>query len=279
MADPTTDQKDELRARTTFACEIVSVTSKDDFTIAYSDCGLRLVIDDVTYEPYPPLTLSRYSLHEGLTEQDSSQLVTAFDPDNFTEADVRSGRWTGARLYTAFVVNYLDLSLGVVAEKKWFLGKWGIVGEQVTFELLSLSQPLQQTIGNDTSATDRRRTLAETGIDLAPHTHDAAVTVLTDRRRFTVDDVRADHYYRYGLATWTSGDNAGLSMEIKDNVGGAIELMLPMRSAIRVGDDVTLVRGYDGTRDAAKAIDPDLVVSFDGEPDIQPLTAVLKYPE
>jgi hypothetical protein len=116
---------------------------------------------------------------------------------------------------------------------------------------------------------------------MTAHTHATVVTMVTpgDRRNFTVADVRADHYYKYGLATWTSGGNANIPMEIKDSTGGAIELDLPMRSDISVGDTVTLVRGYDGTRDSAKAIDTDLVLTTDSEPDIQPLIAMIKYPE
>ncbi len=57
-------------------------------------------------------------------------------------------------------------------------------------------------------------------------------------------------------------------MEIKGNVGGAIELQLPMRSTVVVGDAVTLIKGYDGTREAAKLLGEVVVENMKAEMDI-----------
>jgi hypothetical protein len=67
-------------------------------------------------------------------------------------------------------------------------------------------------------------------------------------------------------------------MEIKGNVGNAIELQLPMMHTIVIGDTLNLIAGYDGTRDQARdkfaAMD-----AFQGEPDLPGLKGIIEYPE
>lgn len=52
-------------------------------------------------------------------------------------------------------------------------------------------------------------------------------------------------YFAYGLLTWTSGANAGYSMEVKKSSVGAIELALPMPYPIQPGDTYRVTAGCD----------------------------------
>jgi len=272
---PTTAQKEALASNVTWCCEIFKMVAADGATLAVAQHTRSLTIDSVTYKA-GPFEVEQVESKLGL-EPDTSRLTGVFD-DTISEADVRGGRWRGARIYMAVVVDYRDLTLGVVAERNGFAGRVTINNRRFAIEFLSLSQLLSQELGALTTPLDRRRRLDGLGIDIAAHTHATTVTGVTDRRTFTVADVQADDYYRYGLALFTSGANNGLEMEIKNNVGGVITLQLPMRSAIVSGVGVTLIRGYDGTRDAAKLLGSAAVEGFDGEPDLPGMSAVLTYP-
>jgi len=96
---------------------------------------------------------------------------------------------------------------------------------------------------------------------------------------FTVNGTaQANDYFSYGRAEFTSGANSGLKMEIKSNVGNAIKLQLPMRSTIAIGNTVTLIAGYDGTREQARD-KFGAAAAFNGEPDLPFLRGIISYPE
>ncbi|HZT61014.1 MAG TPA: DUF2163 domain-containing protein [Pyrinomonadaceae bacterium] len=274
----TATQKDLLKSNCTFVCQIWKMTTKDGLTVAFCSHTRKLIVGSVTYLPASPFDPARVSAKVGL-KPDSAETVGVLD-DVVTEADIQGGRWSGARIYTAFVVDYRDTSQGVVAERNGFVGKISIRGEQYTFEFLSLSQALSQQIGEVTSPTDRNRKPEDLGVSMAAFTFAATVTSVTDRSTFAVglSPAKADHYFQYGRAEWQTGANAGLKMEVKDNTGNAITLTLPMRSNIATGDTLYLIAGYDGSREAARDKFA-AAINFNGEPDLPGMNKVLKYPD
>lgn len=57
----------------------------------------------------------------------------------------------------------------------------------------------------------------------------------------------ADDYWRKGRAVWLSGHNAGLTMEVWQNVADEVTLFMPMPGDIQVGDTLNLIAGDDKT--------------------------------
>ncbi len=75
----------------------------------------------------------------------------------------------------------------------------------------------------------------------------------------------ASSVFDYGKVTFTSGENNGLSMEVKTYVLGTLVLQLPMPYAIEAGDTYSLVQGCD--RSFVTCRDRhDNVINFRGEP-------------
>lgn len=271
-----------LASNVTFLAELWRMTAPDGTVAAYAAHTRDLTYDSVLYKA-APVEPTRPTRKIGV-EPDGAELFGVFD-SIVTEAGLVGGKWKKARIQKD-IVNYTDLTMGSALIQKGFAGEFSIRNGTFRVEYRSLSSLLQQRIGDLTSPLDRRRTLAETGISLAAHTHATTVQSFTDRRKFKVSYVQpSSDYFKYGLATFTSGANNGLKMEIKSSTtadGGTrteIELQLPMPSAIAVTDGVSLVRGYDGTRAGAKLIDTALVTSMEAEPDLPGLNSILTYPE
>jgi uncharacterized phage protein (TIGR02218 family) len=67
------------------------------------------------------------------------------------------------------------------------------------------------------------------------------------RRRFFTDSSRteADNYFQLGRLTWTTGENAGLSVDVKLYAAGTFTLEQPMQYDIEIGDQYTVVPGCD----------------------------------
>ena len=72
-------------------------------------------------------------------------------------------------------------------------------------------------------------------------------------------------YFDFGLITFTSGNNAGLKMEVRSYVPGQITLQLPMSYACQVGDAYTMHAGCDKSESTCHDRFSN-VVNFRGEP-------------
>ncbi|HUC76735.1 MAG TPA: DUF2163 domain-containing protein [Vicinamibacterales bacterium] len=72
-------------------------------------------------------------------------------------------------------------------------------------------------------------------------------------------------YFDFGLMTFTSGNNAGLSMEVRSYVPGQWMLFMPMPYLVQVGDAYTMVAGCDKSVTTCHDRFSN-VVNFRGEP-------------
>lgn len=245
-------------------------------TAAYAAHTRNLTFSSVSYLA-APVEPTRFTQTLGVAKANHTELFGVFD-DIVTEENLQGGKWKNAKI-TFEYVNYLDLTMGSVGRMRGQAGKVSINNGTFTVELRSLSDLLSQEIGQLTSPIDRRRRLEDLEINTAAFIFARTVTAFTDRRNFTVGGAaQVNDYFQYGRVVWATGANAGLQMEIKANVGNVIELQLPMRSVIAIGDTCSLYAGYDGTREQARD-KFSAMVGFDGEPDLPGLKVTMKYPE
>ncbi len=102
------------------------------------------------------------------------------------------------------------------------------------------------------------------------------ITSLTDREKFKDSSrTEANDYYNFGLFTFTTGNNAGLSMEIKGFTATEFVTSLPFPFDIEVGDKYKAYAGCDKTRDTCRDTFSN-VINFRGEPDIPGIDAISK---
>lgn len=267
---------DVLASNVTFLCPIWKMVATDGTVAAYAAHTRTLTYASVVYTA-APVEPTRFNQSVGVLKANGVELFGVFD-EIITEEDVQGGRWKNAPI-TFEYVNYLDLTMGSVGIMKGQAGKFTINNGTYTVEFRSQSDLLNQEIGAYTSPMDRNRKPEDLGVTIGTFTFARTVTAFTDRMNFTVGGTaKANDYFAYGRAVWTAGANNGLEMEIKANVGNAIELQLPMRSAIAIGNTVNLIAGYDGSREQARdkfaAMD-----MFDGEPDLPGIKGIIRYPE
>lgn len=151
----------------------------------------------------------------------------------------------------------------------------------LTFSASLADMPVARVSVDNTNATDGTvlPSVITNGSSNWTDTRNVVASPAPTRRTFTVNgSAREDSWFKYGVAKFTSGANSGLEMEIKDSVGNAIELQLPLRGNIVAGDIVKLVAGYDGTRTQNKEKFNDME-NFNAEPDLPGLKKILVYPQ
>jgi uncharacterized phage protein (TIGR02218 family) len=114
----------------------------------------------------------------------------------------------------------------------------------------------------------------------------AAVATVTDRVTFTVGadggnpaPDAPDGHFAGGKAMFTSGANAGRTIEVKTWTlsTSAIVLKLPAPRDIEVGDTLSLIAGCDRTE--ARCLELDNILRFRGFPDVPTGGEMLKTPD
>lgn len=243
------------------------VTRKDGTSLYFTDHDADLVVDGDTYRARSGITPSAVSSQLGLAV-DNLELEGMLQEDGIRERDVLSGIYDHVEV-SVFMVNAQAPNEGMLPLKSGWLGEMRLKGGGFVAEIRGISSLLQQTIGQVYTSTCRAKLGdARCTIDLETVTVSGTVTASDAAHQFR-DSGRgeAKNYFAYGLVRFTSGTNAGLSMEVRAFAAGEFTLFLPMPNAIAVGDSYTAVAGCD------KAFETcvnrfDNAVNFRGEPHV-----------
>lgn len=233
----------------------------------FTDHDLDLVINDTALPnlalPSNPVTYaaaSGYVRSSVAGKNDLSVDNTEIDTvinlsgDVFTTANVNAGVFDFADV-TMFVVNHRDLTMGLAVLRHGNIGEITAADFDVKGELLGMLQRLTRYIVRlyipecdadfaDKNAANRCK------LDPALYTETGAVTaIVTANHEFTatVTGTRPNGFFTNGLISWTTGANAGLSIEVKQQNG--TDFLLPLSSAytITVGDTFSVLAGCDKT--------------------------------
>ncbi len=232
------------------------VTRTDGQVFAFTDHDRDITVSGVTYQAETGFTKSATRATLGL-QVDNLEVQGVLDAASITVDDIRAGFWDYA-VVEILECNWADTSMGTLSKGKGKLGRVRDGRSSFVAELRGLSQHLQQPIGRlYMPACDADLGDSRCGVDLngSPGlTVTGTVTSVSSKRVFT-DSGRAEAsgYFDGGKITWLTGNNAGLSMEVKTYMlGGSpdlstIALQLPMPFTIQAGDTYSMHAGCDKT--------------------------------
>jgi uncharacterized phage protein (TIGR02218 family) len=225
---PSASMLAHLAASPTYLFEVWKIVAKEGAVAAYANCSRDIVFGGVTYKA-SPAEPTRATRKIGL-DADGAELACVFDAQ-ITRADLFGRRWSDARITKDWVYFFDPDGYGSALTQRGFVGKMTPGNGIFTVEFRSLSSRLDQPIGKVTSPIDRRRRADETGVDMTPYTHATTIaSIITQRRIFKVPYVQpAADYFKYGIATFTSGADAGQQAEIKTSTFSTTTVILICR--------------------------------------------------
>lgn len=238
--------KAHLQGETLTICTLWKITRSDAVVFGFTDNSRDILYSGTTYLAATGHTPSSIKTTSNLSV-DNLEVQSVLDSSAITEADIQAGLWDFAQI-EIMIINYLSLADGHMTLRKGWLGNIRTGRHNFIAELRGMMQPLQQSIGRVYSpACDAVLGDARCGVALATYTVTGTVTTATSARMFT-DTARTEinGYFDGGLITWTSGNNATYSMEVKSSTSaGIITLQQAMPNATAIGDAYNLSAGCD----------------------------------
>jgi uncharacterized phage protein (TIGR02218 family) len=234
------------------------VTRTDGAIYGFTNHDADLVVDGLTYVADLGINASAVQTSVGLSV-DNLDVTGFLASGTLTEEEVGKGLWDHAEV-RLMECNWADLTMGVLKEKRGWIGEITTTDAGYKAEFRGLATVLNAPIGRLMApGCPHKLGDAQCQVDLTDYTAAGVVTAAeTDRRVFDTDLSAATvrltplttgapdlGYFDDGILTWTSGSaNAGLEMDVKRyTVDGRIELHLPMGVDIVPGDEFSIVAG------------------------------------
>ena len=255
------------------------ITRRDGVVLGFTDHVRDLAVDGVTYQAASGYTRTAIRGTADLAV-DNLDVESVFSDDGITEEDLRAGRYDFAEV-RMFLVNYQDLSQGILKLRRGWLGEVTIRDGIYVAELRGMTQRPQMTVG-EVYAPDCSADLgdARCGVDLSALEESATVDAVTGATAFETTLVQATGWYDGSELTWTGGANAGQTVAVRSWVAesGTLSLFLPALYPMQADDAFTIRPGCDKSFATCRA-KFDNAVNFRGFPHVPGADQVLSYPD
>jgi uncharacterized phage protein (TIGR02218 family) len=238
-----------LEGDATTVCHCWRVTRRDGTVIGFTEHDRDLVVSGTVYLAASGFAAADSEAASGLSV-DAGEVSGGFSADAIDEADVLAGRYDGAKVET-LVVNWRAPEQNMLLRVEE-IGEVVRAGGAFRAELRRITHRLGQVQGRvysrrcDASLGDGR-----CGVDLAAYRAEGAVVAVLSETRLVVSgmDGFAPGACRYGTLAFSSGANAGATVDIEDHRrdGGAVtvSLWLPPSLPVAVGDGFVVTAGCD----------------------------------
>lgn len=276
MKQISTELRDHIAGEVTTLATCWKLTRRDDTVLGFTDHDVDIVFDEKTYKAASGFTASAIQNTSSLSV-DNLDIEGVLTDGSVTDEDILAGKYDFAEI-EIFQLNYSDLSQGTLKLRRGWLGEVSLHKQQFVAEVRGLTQRLAQTIGELYSASCRATFGdARCKVDMEAYTVSGSVTNAVSKQEFK-DSSRdeANGVFNFGTINFTSGDNSGLSMEVKEySPGGRLILVLPMPYMIAVDDEYTLTQGCDKTLSTCFNIFNN-VANFRGEPHVPGIDRMLE---
>jgi uncharacterized phage protein (TIGR02218 family) len=250
------DLQTHLEEDATTLCHCWRVTRRDGVVLGFTDHDHDLMFDATTFLAASGFEASEWEAVSGLAAP-AGDVAGALSSSVISEQDIAAGKYDGAKV-EQFLVNWAQPSQHIRL-KVMEIGEITRTDGDFRAELRSVAHKLGQTRGRiysrrcDASFGDGR-----CGKSAAAFRTNGTVTAAPDASRARVNglDALPNGYFRYGILTFDSGVNAGVSADIESHVkvddSVTLVFWLPLPAKPAVGDTFSIVAGCDKSFDTCK---------------------------
>jgi len=244
------DLKAEYSGALSQIATFMRIERSDGRVFCFTTHDSTLEVDGETY--FSAASFSPTDIESGGNmETDNLTVEGILSSDSITEDDLRAGRWDYAQ-FRIFQACWSNLALGVRKLRAGRFGEVSVHRNTFTVELLGMMNAYDTNIINLTSPLCRTSLGTELcGVNIgagSPGFPPVTGTIDTaDSDFFTLHDAartEPDAFFDEGVITFTSGDNVGISLEVKAYIVGLWITKLPFPYDA-TGATYTMTRGCD----------------------------------
>lgn len=242
-----------LQGDATTVCRCWRVTRRDGVKLGFTEHDRDLTFSGTVFFAASGFRASDSETGQGLSV-DADEVEGGFSSDAISEADLRAGRYDGARV-EVFAVNWRSPSQYVLLRVQE-IGEVTRAGGAFRAELRRMTHALDQVKGRiygrrcDAVLGDSR---CRVDLDQAAFRGAGTIIAMEDETRIVVGGIgdRVTGFYRNGVIRFDSGANAGQACDIgehlRDGSRVVLTLWLPPAVPLAVGDMFTVTAGCDKT--------------------------------
>lgn len=237
-----------IASDTTRLAYIVGITCWNGFAVYVTDNDQDITLGGTIFKADKGCSVSQVRSVLGTSAQ-SCSVEIMLTSDGVTPALLDGGIFDDARVLVE-LVDWSNPSLGTIKQFLGFISQ-GTYKDRLT--VVFDCQPLlsrNKTLASETFSSNCRADLgdARCTVDIDALKVITAITVASTRQIIQTADASGTNHWQAGLAAFTSGQNAGISVEIANNdATGGIVLRGILPYAPAVGDAVILYPGCDKT--------------------------------
>lgn len=231
----------------TTLCHCWRLERRDGMVMGFTDHDRLLTFGGVDYEPETGFTASETEATLGLAV-DTMEVAGAVSSDRITDDDISLGLWDDANV-EAWIVDWTNVANRLIEKR-------GSIGEVTRGDLAYEAEirGLAHRLNQETGRTYQRLCDAVLGdgrckVNIAQAAFSGAGLVIssTDDRLLSVSGLNgfAARLFANGLLTWTTGANAGASIEIRGHSTGSLSLWRRAALPVNPGDGFKVVAGCD----------------------------------
>lgn len=273
-----------LSQECTTLCTCWRIDRTDGVSLGFTDHDQNVHVAGIDYEASTGYARSAIKASGDLAVDnlDVQGIESLVQGEGITHEDIRRGLYDSAEV-TIFQVNYLAPADGQITLRKGTIGEFKLRDGVYTTEIRGLTQRLSQQFV-EVITPDCLASLgdARCKVDLAALTHEGYVSAVdeTEPRRImsVIVPLMDTGYFVGGVITFTSGNNAGHSMEVQAHEAPVFHLYLDLPFPAEIGDEFTVQAGCDRAYETCRTRFNNLV-NFRGFPHLPGRDKLLEYPD
>ncbi|MGD8326357.1 MAG: DUF2163 domain-containing protein [Sphingomonadales bacterium] len=267
---------DRLNAEVTRLAMCWRVERLDGVALGFTTHDVAFTLDGLLYRPSPSFQPTQVDSKSGFSV-DTLEVAGVLSGAALRSLDLEIGRYDDARI-DVFIVDWSSPESAQIPLRSGRLGDVRRIDQVFSAELRGRKQDLQRAVGGVFSP-ECRTDLGDRKcrVSLRDVTFQGTVTAVINNARFGISVVQSNDYFHYGRLRFLSGQNAGLSREVKSDQSQEITVFDPFPFAISVGDLIEVHAGCD-KRFVTCQTKFSNVENFRGEPHLPGVDSILDYP-
>ncbi len=245
--------------------------------IFVTDFDRNLYIDNITYTSDQ---IFSYSNIESFNSLNADNFQIKLSINHFNNKNFLHGLYNDAFI-TIFRTNYNDINKEKILLKSGRIKKIKITDNQITAEIKSISEKNKQLVNNKFSPSCRAQFCDELcKLKEVDFLYAGQVTeIVTENKKFVdISLSKPKNYFKYGILTFTNGENANLKQDVKYNHKHEIELTLTTPNKIKPGDQYNIIAGCDKLASTCTNKFNN-IINFRGEPHLPGSQNLFKHVE